>query len=643
MKQTTYIVAILMVLAVATGSCTKAPPGPKHFDPPGKTTWAPEGCRLVPSTDPVLPARNAWRNLHGDTANSDEVSIALAPVFSPGWVAEPNLMINTGPTFDDQGNLYFSPLFPYESVALISLDPIDGSRRWAIEDTTGVVTGLMAPMVLNDPDNPGEQIVYFGIGDRALAVRTDGSIVWDVQVDIPLTGTLDDFVLGMNYLPQADAIVGLVSQGFVYVLDRVTGSPLLDAPFELPGEKTSPYVHALRPLVEPQMDAEFAPFLKFPEGIHTLDWAGFLAGLGAKVTNHFALDLQSGRLWVAGTAPDAEDGNEDGISELGALYGLDLVWNGSKYEIVEVCHRSFQGGSASTPTLGGDDGRLYVGDAVGNLLAIDNSCNDIWAVNIGAQILGSIGVSSDNGEVYASTGTGIVRVIDQGTSGALSLSADLDVYDISPELLSLGCINMNLNLVTIGANGIFFMAGAGTTMEGMGLPAVTGVGQLDRQTGQVRYFVDSLDGTVSVMNVGPDGAVYIGHSALRRGMARALTKFLLYQLSTPQLMGGVRKWTPERLDLLIRDAACAASARALNAFNNAVACPASAEADIQQIQTLIDQSRSSSAQAIADGDLAAADWTTLDGHFTLAEASLAPGTLDTAAGHLQMVCDFFPD
>jgi hypothetical protein len=448
----------------------------------------------------------------------------------------------------------------------------------------------------------------------------------------------------MNYLPQADAIVGLVSQGFVYVLDRVTGSPLINPPFQLPGEKTPEYIgNELTPLVEPQMDAEFAPFLKFPEGIHTLDWSGFLVGLGAKVTNHFALDLQSGRLWVAGTAPDAEDGEEDGISLLGALYGLDLVWNGSEYEIVEVCHKSFIGGSASTPTIGGDDGRLYVADAIGNLLAVDNTCNDIWSVNIGGQIIGSIGVSSDNSEIYASTGTGIVKVIDQGTSGAMSLSADLDVYDISPELLSIGCMNMNLNLVTIGANGLFFMAGAGTAMEGTALPAVTGVGQLDRETGQVRYFVDSLDETLSVMNVGPDGAVYIGHSALRRGMARALTKFLLYQLSTPQLMGGVRKWMPERLDLLIRDAACAASARALNAFDNAVACPASAEADIEQIQALIDQSRSSSAQAIADGDLSAGDWTTLEGHFTLAEASLAPGTLDIAAGHLQMVCDFFPD
>ena len=128
-----------------------------------------------------------------------------------------------------------------------------------------------------------------------------------------------------------------------------------------------------------------------------------------------------------------------------------------------------------------------------------------------------------------------------------------------------------------------------------------------------------------------------------RGMARALTKFLLYRLSTPQLMGGVRKWTPERLDLLIRDAACAASARALNAFNNAGPCPDSAEADIRQIRNLINQSRRSSAKAIADGDLTPSDWTTLEGYLTLAEGNLSPALLDAASAQLQQACDFFAD
>ena len=124
----------------------------------------------------------------------------------------------------------------------------------------------------------------------------------------------------------------------------------------------------------------------------------------------------------------------------------------------------------------------------------------------------------------------------------------------------------------------------------------------------------------------------------RRAAAAAL-----FPGSTHPITGGVGKYAARRLDLLIRDAACACAARALNAHNNEGTCTDSAEADIRQIQALIDQGRRSSVQAIADGDLTAADWATLDGHLTLAEANLLPGTLDTAAGHLQAACDFFPN
>ncbi len=55
---------------------------PRPFDPPDKTEWVPEGCRAVPRASQVLPSRAAWRNLHSDEINTDEVSIALTPVFA---------------------------------------------------------------------------------------------------------------------------------------------------------------------------------------------------------------------------------------------------------------------------------------------------------------------------------------------------------------------------------------------------------------------------------------------------------------------------------------------------------------------------------------------------------------------------------
>ena len=38
-----------------------------------QTRWAPKGCRTVPVDDDVLPSRVAYRNLHSDEANTDEI------------------------------------------------------------------------------------------------------------------------------------------------------------------------------------------------------------------------------------------------------------------------------------------------------------------------------------------------------------------------------------------------------------------------------------------------------------------------------------------------------------------------------------------------------------------------------------------
>jgi hypothetical protein len=103
------------------------------------------------------------------------------------WVAEPGTFNPTGPVFDDAGSLYFVPLFPYENVVLVSLDPATGARRWSVPNTTGVPVGSGTPLVLDDPDHPGEQIVYVGLHDRAFAVRTDGTLVWNVGTDLPDT------------------------------------------------------------------------------------------------------------------------------------------------------------------------------------------------------------------------------------------------------------------------------------------------------------------------------------------------------------------------------------------------------------------------------------------------------------------------
>ena len=204
----------------------------------------------------------------------------------------------------------------------------------------------------------------------------------------------------------------------------------------------------------------------------------------------------------------------------------------------------------------------------------------------------------------------------------------------------LGQKNFNVLLATIGADGVYIQAGVGLELEGYPLPLKVGVGLLDRETGKLRYFAEGLEESIAAMNSSPDGSVYLGFSPLLRVVSYALFGELGV---THPLSGGVGKFGARRLDLLIPGAACAASDRALNAFDNAGFCPGSAEADIRQIRNLINQSRRSSVKAIADGDLSPSDRTTLDGYLVQAEGNLSPALLNAAAAQLQQACDFFAD
>ncbi len=608
----------------------------KDYGTPAVTTWAPQGCRAVAATTAVTPAPIASRNLHADGIASDEVSIALAPRFHEAWTAEGATYNVTGPVFDSAGHLYFAPLRPYENVVLVSLDPTTGARRWAVPGT-GAPAGSSAPMVLRDPGNPGEEIVYLALYDRVLAVRTDGTTVWDVPSGLDLSsasGALDGGVLGTNYVPSADAVVGLAKDGHVFAVDRATGAPVLNAPYVLPGEKTPPGTPlALPPSLVTAAEDLLQGLVDMPDG-SLQQLVSVLLGNDSEVSNMFSVDPWTSRLWVAATAPDAEDGTVDGRSALGALFRLELVPSGSRYDLVEVCHRSFAGGSASTPTLSADGSRIYLGDNFGKLIAIRDDCTDAWELDLGAQIFGSVAVTADRREIYASSGGFIAKVVDEGTSGRLVWTATIDPFTA----LGPGQTNFNLNLVTAAANGLAFQAGAGTiAATGTVLPVTVGTGIIDRETGAIRSFAAGGEETVAVMDVGPDGAMYIGNSPLRRLFAQVIG------LSPAPIRGGITKFVPERLDLLLRDIGCAGEARARNARRNVTVCPASGQADRAQLVDLVAQARTTLPAAIAAGDVGATSATKVSkaldrAALVLADATHLARTLSRARGALRRVC-----
>lgn len=602
----TFVRALLtaaVVPVLAAGPGLAADPTAKNFDVPDRTGWRPEGCRSVPAESDVIGSRGRWRLLHSDIAASDEVSIALAPVFEADWHAEPDTFHVTVPVFDADGNLYVIPYLPHDDVALVSLDPDDGSRRWAIAGT-GAPTGACAPISLDDPDNPGEEILYVTLKDRAFAVRPDGTMVWDVPTGLTLSGfNPRDATSGNSYLPQRDAIVGLTTGGQLYLLDRETGAQILDEPFEMPGEP-SPAGEGLTlpPALVEAAEADLGRFISFPDESSFETLLAAILGNDIEVSNSFAIDAHSGRLWIAATAPDAADGTVDGTSELGALYGLDIVDGVGGPEVEVACRKDFVGGSASTPGVRSDGTRIYVADNDGNVIAVDSECAEVWRISLGSQVTGSIAVASDNDEIYASTQQDIVQIFDGGSSGIVGWTANLDVYNLGAP----GRDNFSTLLASVAANGIGFMAGVGIApgdLANIGLPIRVGYGVLDRDTGSVRYFADGLDESVAELDAGPDGAYYNANSPIRRAFTRALLGS-----QVPEIEGGVRKFAPRRVDLLVRDAVCAAADRAENAEAVAMSCADSAEADGVQIADLLAQVERMGPVAAARGDLTTAKW-----------------------------------
>ena len=82
------VLLALFALLLLPASASADSAVPLVFDPSGRSAWRPEGCRSVPAGNDIIATHGLWRMLHLDIAASDEVSIALAPVFEREWDAE---------------------------------------------------------------------------------------------------------------------------------------------------------------------------------------------------------------------------------------------------------------------------------------------------------------------------------------------------------------------------------------------------------------------------------------------------------------------------------------------------------------------------------------------------------------------------
>ena len=515
------LTSAFVLLALAGCSSTSSPGTPQA--PPEVTQWVPVGPRTVGSYDyTVIPQPNAFHTMHTGPNNADNVWLATAPRLEFDWVSEINFYVPEGPTFDNEGNLYFSPLFPQIDVSLVSLDAETGKRNWEVQGN-GSNAGSGAILILNDPDNAGKQIIYHMTYTEAMALRPDGTEIWRENTGLTLPDVIPGVrstthSFGFNYHPQTDSLVGLTINGELLQFDRSTGERIA-ANAQVPGSPAVSELPAIPPFVVEASDAlTDMVFGKTPSGLSFFSTiVDVIFGGGSVVTNFFAIDPNTGLIVVAATADDEVDGTMDGLSEYGAIYSFELVDDGKgSLEFNPLDSIEFTGGTGSTPSISEDGSRIYVSDNVGNLIALDRELEEIWRYDVGEPLAASVAVSPDNAELYAVTRNDVFKLTDLGDSARLDWTATLDAFKDDPDIT----IEFNALTPTITANGVAVSVGGGQPIGGTSLMLKVGVGLLDRVTGELRSFAEGREESIAVTTIGPQGGIYTASSPVRRAQSR---------------------------------------------------------------------------------------------------------------------------
>lgn len=549
MKKLAIAFVVIAVAAFIAWKQFSAAPVARLVADDGGTQWRPQGNPVVGEFDEHMATPITFRTMHVGLNNSDQLWIATAPEQELAWVAEQDMFIPEGPTMDNLGQIYFSPLYPQEDVSLVVLDPATGKRLWTLPNK-GDRQGAGAPLILDTPNEANAQAIYHATYHWAWAVTPQGEVLWHKPTGLSYAGAEVPHAWGVNYIPQLDALTVVTGNGEIAVLARTTGESLLAAPFALPGVTAAAAARKMPSKWILQRGDRLAEErfgkMPLPDGLFTA-MVRIIFGAGSEVSNFYAVDPNSGRLFVAATAPDEVDGSKDGVSANGAIYALDLVPSGNKLEPVIAARYDFDGGTGSTPTVSNDGKRLYITDENGNVMALDRDLQEIWRINVGDQVAASVAVSADNHELYAVTARDVFKLWDKGDHAEHAWKAQLDVFP--------NHTNVNALTPTITANGIAVSIGASRELGENSLLMEAGFGLLDRDSGTVRGFVQGVEEGIAVTVVAADGGFTIAHSPVRRLGSKAI-----FGDSISPIIGGIARYKPSNYARLAREASCAAAA-----------------------------------------------------------------------------------
>lgn len=577
----------------------------KQSAQPALSSYTPSSVMQVSEAEvsnPILAAGDRFYALHGGVRSADEAQVVTGPTLSYQWTAEPRAYLPEGPSFGDRG-VYFSPLFIFPGseldYAVGAIASESGQRRWVAKP--GQYGQGSAPLVLPAPER-NEKIIYGGGAEAIFALNEDGLVQWCTETGLPAgdpvadaLGSLGSHLYGVNYQPQGDALIAIYGTGTLVAFDRRTGERL--ATYNLPGEPAPDESNinlsdAMKSSAEDAMRKQFVPDgYVLPEDFSLMDsLIAALLGGGGKVNNYFAIDPDSGALWVAATFDDGADGRVDGVSEQGALYRLDANRRGNRMSFSLHCAIPFDGGSASTPAIAPGGKHIYTSDSFGKVLAFDNECQQRWALDLQQQVVGSLAASSTDGNVYAATGSSVFRIQDNGASGALVWQADLSqafydgslIRDALSNALPLEQFGLkmpvkfttaNLDLAGITENAVIMQGAVGIQVDPnnslMFGPVSMAVIALDKRNGAVLNATPAREETVSVISISDAGEVYLANSPIRRTVLRGIAEQAVllgdgYLVSSlvPTLTGGISRYGIDTdYRLAARDNACFAERR----------------------------------------------------------------------------------
>lgn len=337
--------------------------------------------------------RAQWNSIHGDSRNSDSVSVATDADYERKWHALGGAAVLFGPSVAEDGSLYICSGRGQGTSHLHAYDR-NGALLWESAPWEGG-QGLGPRAVPYAPLLDGEGNVFVGDQDYFWCFAGDGTVRW--KTAFATLGAAESFASSI-FTMDGD-VGGVTLDGRLILLDRESGSlamPVLTLPDG---------VCPRGPVPPPGLWAEGL----MDSGTVRAIYPGFF-GFDYPVTNSPSVNPSNGWIYITGA------GSDSGQS---ILYAVRI--RSGKAEIAFA--RAFDGRCATTTSISPNGTQVYTGNAAGRLAAYDAvKGSRLWTYDE-AGPAASPTVGSD-GTVYTGTNTlpdrpSTLSALDPGSGRAI--------------------------------------------------------------------------------------------------------------------------------------------------------------------------------------------------------------------------------